>query len=313
MARSIVALDGSPASEAGLNLAVALAASSGDQVDLVHVLPVPSAFNETFALRREGAEQYLLRIAQRLDPTVVSECVVLTGNPAAELRRYALRHPGSTVVLGARDESSLRRRVFGSVARSLLESGDIAVAIAGSSMSPATRSVTTVLVPLDGSRSAEIGIDTARSLDQVGTGLIRMIRVVQPALPPATGSTTGAPIQTWAPSIAELSHEARDYLHHLSTRLRSDGVRGLWEVRTGQAADEILRAAETTGCELIILVNRPHSRVGDARLSDVIVHLAEEGTIPLLIVPAHDSDGATAVRWNDTGTSNSQTFEKCAL
>ena len=83
----------------------------------------------------------------------------------------------------------------------------------------------------------------------------------------------------------QLQAEARAYLDATAKALRDRGLRVGWEVRAGRPADEIIRAAETTSADLIVLST--HGRGGLKRfaLGSVTNEVLHRGVTPVFAVP----------------------------
>jgi nucleotide-binding universal stress UspA family protein len=286
MTRIILTLDGSRRAESGIALANDLARATNAAVDLVHVVEPVAALNGSRSARKSGAASYLRRIAADLEPGRAGGIAVLVGKPAVQIDQYARGVPDPIVIVSARSRG-VSQEVFGSVTSMLLEIGDYPVAIALGD-NPRRGSLETLLVPLDGTSKAEPGIHLAQSIAGSAPALIRLVQVVEPDLIPDVSTllpdTVAKVIGSGsASSLAMRSLEARFYLESVSQRLRARGIRSLWEVRTGRTAEEVLRDAETTGTDLIVVANRRSDLGADLFLRE-IVELASAGdAVPILV------------------------------
>jgi nucleotide-binding universal stress UspA family protein len=100
--RVLVPLDGSELSEQALPLAQSLARALRAQIELVHILEEPVAYDLVpgFALPdRMAAERYLAEIRATLADDLDVRTFVVRGNPADELIAFAAAEPGAMVVI----------------------------------------------------------------------------------------------------------------------------------------------------------------------------------------------------------------------
>lgn len=106
-----------------------------------------------------------------------------------------------------------------------------------------------MLVPLDGSPEAEQALDLATTIARrtgASIGLVRIISDNNPAA--AAGASEHA-------RILAARDEARAYLDRVARSLRQQQVHVTWEVRIGNAGEEIARAAATTAANLILMAS----------------------------------------------------------
>jgi nucleotide-binding universal stress UspA family protein len=133
-----VAIDDSPASDAAVTTAIALAKPGGHTLVLLHVFGsadlrrvehgLREDASEFFALARLEAEASLEEAADRCrNAGVACESVMLEGDAAAELLAAAARHACSAIVIGTHGGSELSRLLFGSIAATVAERARIPV------------------------------------------------------------------------------------------------------------------------------------------------------------------------------------------
>jgi nucleotide-binding universal stress UspA family protein len=110
-----------------------------------------------------------------------------------------------------------------------------------------------ILVPLDGSRTAEEAIPVALRLVREKTSLVLVaVANVRAGQEPAPAEPGIAPIQ-----------EARSYLQTAKDHLMPDTEGVVTVVWSGQAAAAIIKAAETYGVDMIVMTT--HGRSGRER------------------------------------------------
>jgi nucleotide-binding universal stress UspA family protein len=109
-----------------------------------------------------------------------------------------------------------------------------------------------ILVPLDGSETAQCGLDEAIALAKTTGASLRLVHVIEP-VPVATDMMTAG---VWGALLAG-QHEAGEQLLAAATAAAERaGVKSTCQVldRPGErVADAILHEAKTSGCDLIVM------------------------------------------------------------
>jgi manganese transport protein len=80
--------------------------------------------------------------------------------------------------------------------------------------------------------------------------------------------------------------EDRAYLDGVAARLRAAGLKVSAELVLGNPPTEILKAAESSACDLIAMTSHGHKLVGDFFLGSTIDKVRHNTVIPLLVVRA---------------------------
>lgn len=76
----------------------------------------------------------------------------------------------------------------------------------------------------------------------------------------------------------------KEYLQMQAEAFRREGLRTEWELAMGNPPQEILRMAESSGCDLIAMASHGHKAVGDVIYGSTINKVRHNTTIPLLVV-----------------------------
>ncbi|HZZ56200.1 MAG TPA: universal stress protein [Opitutaceae bacterium] len=76
----------------------------------------------------------------------------------------------------------------------------------------------------------------------------------------------------------------RAYLEGIADRLRGGGLEVDTELALGNPPTEIVRAAESNGCDLIALAGHGHKLIGDLILGSTIDRVRHNTRIPVLVV-----------------------------
>lgn len=86
----------------------------------------------------------------------------------------------------------------------------------------------------------------------------------------------------------------RAYLDGIAERLRTRGIVAATELALGNPPTEILRTADSRGCDLIAMTSHGHKVIGDFFLGSTIDKVRHNTAIPILVVRAGTGVGAAA-------------------
>jgi nucleotide-binding universal stress UspA family protein len=147
-----------------------------------------------------------------------------------------------------------------------------------------------VLVPLDGSKVGEAALPVIEQMVSklaVGTKVeVIIIGVITLLRHWVVVGEASAPVSYTEEELNLIKKRVEDYLGRTGESLKTQGVTISTIVSTGNAADEIIKAAEQTGADLIAMST--HGRSGWKRLAfgsitDKVMH---HSSIPVLMVRA---------------------------
>ena len=145
-----------------------------------------------------------------------------------------------------------------------------------------------ILVPLDQSPVAELGLAQAQTMARNYQGKIHLLTVLDEEAPPGELGATAQP-----PSLAS----ATEYLTDVMEDLNASGQRSQMEVRIGPAAEEIGAVAKTGGMDLVVISTQGRSRLRRWVLSHVTMDVIHQTTPPLLIIRPTDDWRSTRTRF----------------
>ena len=284
--RVVVPLDGSELAERALGVAEALAVILTAPIHLLHVVDpaIPPA------TRRDEAKQYLTDVATRFPHDLPVEMQVLEGDPVEELLHWLNGAERTIVAMSTHGRRGIPRVLFGSVADKVIRSAHVPVAVVRSARAQ-SRDIQHVLVPLDGSTLSASALPVAAMLAHPHR-TIGLVRVVDD-----TRLRAGAALAyalTWsdpelrADGAAHAKEAARSDLVITAARLRNDGYRVSWEVRTGRPSDEIIRTAETTGADLIVMATHGWEGVRRWTFGSVTDEVVRRSQVPVVVVPSNN-------------------------
>jgi nucleotide-binding universal stress UspA family protein len=292
----LVPLDGSPTAEAALPHAAALARLFGARITLarvpeVMVVPVasggvwvtriveaPEAEETAAAELREAAARPLLAGLQ-------VDCVT-PSYPVAEGLLEAVAEAGADlVVMTTHGRGAAGRWVMGSVAGKLVHHSPVPLYVirVPDGDAPAPR-FTRLLVPLDGSETAEASLPAATALARAAGAEVRLVRIPTiPGYAKILPETAG-----WIPELLrEQVGEAEDYLARVTAELERSGIRAAGTVElivAGDIARGILEHAAEVGADVIVMSTHGRSGLGRWVMGSVADRLLEGADRPVWIV-----------------------------
>jgi nucleotide-binding universal stress UspA family protein len=253
--RKIVApVDGSAASEHILPHVAELYRAVDADVKLVHV-------TGTDPLSMKRGREYLESLRERAREILpFAEGVLLSGEPAFEILKYAVVEHADIIALTTRGASPIRRVLFGSTAIDLMRGSQIPLFIARPAW-PA-RSLRRVLTALDASRTAKGVLPMVADLARGAGAAVVLVRILPDQGP---------------------GEAARSSLERAAKSLAKKSVRVETVLSPGDPAKGILTAAREKDVDLIALGT--HGRRGTDRFffGSVAESVLLGSDVPLLI------------------------------
>ena len=138
-----------------------------------------------------------------------------------------------------------------------------------------------IVVPLDGSKQAEVALDYGRDLALRYSARLHLVRVLWPSLQALTGGEVVAVTQ------AQMAHEqqlARTYLEPLVERVTSGDLKVSSQVVVGDPAETILDIAEDAEASLIVMTSHGRSGLRRWLMGSVAERIARHAHCPVMIV-----------------------------
>lgn len=280
----LVPIDGSELSERALPYARAFARGHHGSLILLQVVsPRGRDGNRSDAIEaaRLAALGYLDQLAGRWGSEAAVETVARVGDPADEILKLIDEKSVNLVVMSTHGRSGVGRWIYGSVADHVLRQSSVPVLLIPSACrrSWSADSVHRVLVPLDGSATAEAALEPARDLARSLSAELVLIRAVEPH-PMAYTDPTAAILTDPTPEL----DAARDYLAHLAKKIQAEGTHVSYGEEFGFALTTILDSASTLDVDAIAIAT--HGRGGVARLmmGSVATGIIQYAGRPIFIV-----------------------------
>lgn len=270
MNRILVPLDGGPFSEQALRWATALARREKAAIDLVYVQPTMAppdpdrSLVEAAEATRDEIGRHVTELATRMAASngLSVTSLVLDGDPAAEIDRFAVRSRSDLIVMCTHGRGPTARLWLGSVADRLLRLHAGTILFVPPGATPAAPPIASALIPLDGSALSERAIAPALALLAPGARVLLARCVEAP-----TVATFAFEMPVLPPSIplTDLTALARDYLQRHAEHLRRAGMDAHTVVgNESRVAEWILEVARREQVQLIALAT--HGLGGVRRL-----------------------------------------------
>ena len=199
----LVPLDGSRMAESALPAAAQLAARTGAQLTLVHVIEknAPSeVHSDRHLVTAEEAAAYLAEVARR--PVLAGLRVVTHVHTAevsdvrASITEHAAELAPDLVVMSTHGKGSARRLIFGAIAQQVIGPGDTPVLLVrptedGAAGAASSGSGAPSSLPIDGDPAHEQGLPVAADLARGFACRLHLLMVV-PTIGELTGSQAAA-------------------------------------------------------------------------------------------------------------------------
>ena len=298
--RMLIPLDGSKLAENVLPYARALAGALDLRIELLSVVDTMDFAKTTHAGHvrdfdpiieaavREG-EQYLENVARSFTGKTVDNCVVEQGQADQIIIEKAARDKETLIGMATRGRSGIHRWLMGSVAEKVLRGATNPLLLVRGDEEGKSDGVATlksIVVPLDGSKLAEIALPRAVDLaKKLGLEIV-LTRAYQIPL-----SNYGVADAAYIPNPNALMNvvkeEAGAYLETKVNELRQTGVEKVSSILlVGSGADEIIDLARTTPDNLIAMCTHGRSGVKRWALGSVTEKVVRHSGDPVLVVRA---------------------------
>jgi len=297
--RILVPLDGSPLAEGILPYVKALAKGLGSQVTLQHVVePFPldcaDPELEPYAARAVEfihplAESYLKRIARTLvRDGVEANTKLVQGKAVENILSYAESDDVGLIAMSTHGRSGPARWVLGSTADRVLRSAERPVLLVRPSDEgmgdTASTQLSRIVVPLDGSPTAETALPFVRELARALELEISLIQVIGIETSVRFGGTTLDTRLVPNEVLQRMAVLASDYLASIARKLGRDGSPPQWEVLGGSPASRVIDFAREASSCLVAMAT--HGRSGFHRwvMGSVADRVVKHTCEPVLLI-----------------------------
>jgi nucleotide-binding universal stress UspA family protein len=292
--RILLAYDGSEGAETASDLVAHLPLPSDTDVAVVAVIdtPAPALSAVDVPVRpledtdrepelRRSFEQQLPTVAAKLGALDRScETRILRGRPATELVKEAERWSADLMVVGSRRLGRLGSLLLGSTSAEVVDHAPCPVLVARHP------GVHRLVIGVDGSPTADRAIATLSAMPMLHAIPAAVVGVVEPIS--AWGFTAGG----FTPEVVEMGIEAQEEraqqlvarVNEAVASLRRAGGLADGEVRKGDAADQLMAAAEGRGADLVVVGTRGLGTLKRLLLGSVARKVLLNATASVLVI-----------------------------
>ena len=287
----LVPLDGSRLAEAVLPPGFATATACGSTVTLLHVIEhqaPKTVHGEPHLHDPAGATRYLDGVSNRFAQSGVPVESHVHPNEGHDVARSIADHAdelgADLILLATHGSGGVRDLLFGSIAQQVLQQSTKPVLLVRPEHGyPDGFRYQSIMVPLDGTADSEMVLPMAVMLASRTGARLHLVRVVptRSTLPGTSGAVaTFLPGATSA--LLEIEGcEARDYLDVLKRRLPD--VTSV-EVRRGDVARELARAAAGVGADLIMMSTHGRAGIESYWAGSIAARILSRYSRPLLLM-----------------------------
>jgi nucleotide-binding universal stress UspA family protein len=281
----LYATDFSEASLAAFQVACSLSREPGSQLLVLHVLVPPATVLEMERAflapeeRFKHAMDELLRLRPAEEGTL-TDYLLRQGEPAEEILRAAEERDCDFIVLGTHGRSGLGRVIMGSVAEAVLRRAACPVITVRSDAS--LQPLRTVLYATDLSESSDRAFPVARALARGHRTSLVVLHVYPPPISHAE-EVARRPPDGYIDALWEALHRYE---------VADAGVAVTHRLAEGDAAKEIVRAAQELKCDLLVLGTQGRTGVRRVVLGSVAENVVRRAPCPVVTVGPAAKDRA---------------------
>lgn len=294
----LVPLDGSKLSEAALIPAAFLAEKLDSPVTLLHIIEkdAPAEVHKDRHLTQpDEAEAYLQEAAERAFTSKVRVETHVHTAPVSDVARSVVEHATTEfkpdlIIACTHGRSGMRDVLFGGIAIQIVAQGKIPLLL----IKPGGPhfKLDTLLVPLDPDSMHDYSLSMAESFAKTFNAELRLFSVIPTSstLADEQGATRNL-MPFAARAILDLKEEnaRKDLQTHLD-QFHIAGLKASAEVVRGDPASLIVKAAEQSGADMIILST--HRKAGTSAFwaRSVAPKVAQKTKVPLLLIPLSQNE-----------------------
>lgn len=288
----LVPLDGSNLSEASLAPTAYLAKTLESQITLLHIVEQDAptqVHKERHLTRPDEASAYLKEVAERAFPTKIKVKRHVHTEAVSDVARSIVDHAPELkpdlIVICTHGRSGMRDLLYGSIAQQVVALGTIPI-LAIKSKIPSF-ALKKILLPLDPDSMHDNSLGMAESLAKVFKAELHLLSVV-PTLSTLGDEQAAAgnimPVTTQAYLDLKVENTKKDLQTHIEA-LHKGHLKAFAEVARGDPASSIVKAAENTSIDLIILSTHRRKGMGAFWARSVAPKVAQKTKTPLLLIP----------------------------
>jgi nucleotide-binding universal stress UspA family protein len=291
----LVPLDGSRLAEAALAPAALIAQTLGAPVTLIHIIEQDArreVHKERHLTETDEAQMYLREVAARAFPSTMKVETHVHSAAVEDVARSIVEHTEEEfepdlIVMCTHGKSGMRDLLFGSIAQQVVAQGTTPLLLVRPNEAGGTFQLNKIFVPLDSESVHDDGLSLSEELARTFDAELYLLSVI-PTFGTLAGerAATGSMLPATTAALLEIKEEnAITHLQeHLDT-LHAAELRVTAEVARGDPAAEIVKSAEKTGADLIVLSTHRKAGMGAFWARSVAPTVANRSSLPLLLIP----------------------------
>ncbi len=298
--RLLVPLDGSTLAESILPAAQFLAMKFHAALLLLHAIEkrAPQTIHgERHLSDVDEANAYLEQLGARLNRAGVPTEKHVSEMQAPDVARSIIHHvtelDAQLILLCSHGASGLHEVLVGSIAQQVIQQDTTPVFLVRPNQN-AEWECRKILVPLDSAPVHEPALPIAAEFARACDASIQAITVV-PTMNTLSGerAATGAFLPTTMNAVLELAERgAREYVESIAKNLSAEGLNASGDIARGDAANEIVSAAEHSGAELIVLATHGRANIDAFWSGSVTPAVIARAPSPVLLVRVSGEESA---------------------
>jgi nucleotide-binding universal stress UspA family protein len=302
--RILVPLDGSDLAEIALPYAEEIAGKMGSEVIIIHAKepaedqgkPEHRPYLSKIAAQTEQNIKKSHTIAPGEKVKVTSAVIGGTGvltRPAEQIVEYTEKENISLIIMATHGRTGISRWALGDTANKVARSVKCPILlIRAATKKPGNIRLDKILVTLDGSKQGEAVLPYVVAMASRFKNNITLINVVEqiyhvyPVYESATyyGGAGMVKVPYGEEEMKPFKKTAEEYIEKVNEKLSGEGFNASYLVKTGSASEEIIKAADETHADLVVMSTHGHSGFGrwdHGSITDKVLH---GGNTPLLLV-----------------------------
>jgi len=291
--RILIPLDGSKLSDASLGHGVELAGAFGSELHLLGVCEGPDEKHHRLM------QAYLEKNAEVMRGSALGKplnvrAVVLCGEPAGRIIEYAARERVNLLITVTHGHTGIMPWTMGSTANKIVHGAQVPVLLLRAAevkkRGPQKSIFAKMLLPLDGSPAGETAVPLVLEIAARLKSEVTLLSVVESSQRVHTIGGLDF-IRFPEQEVEKTKHDMSGYLECAVKRFRDRGIETRRELRSGHAAEEILKSAKAAGAQLVAMSSHGKSGLREwvfGSVSNKVLHAGK--THLLLVKPAPDAE-----------------------
>jgi nucleotide-binding universal stress UspA family protein len=293
----LVPLDGSNLSEASLAPVAYLAKALKSQVTLLHIIEqsAPTEIHkERHLTQPEEAIAYLKEVAERAFPANFEVAIhvhtAAVSNVARSIVEHAPELNPDLIVICTHGHGGVRDLLYGSIAQQVVAMGTIPILVI-KTKNPSF-DLKKILIPLDPDSIHDASLEVAEGLAKIFEAELHLLSII-PTLSTLGDEQAAAgnlmPATTQAYLDLKVENVKKDLQNHIEA-LHKGKIKVIAEVARGDPASLIIKAAEQSGADMIILSTHRKAGMGAFWARSVAPKVAQKTKVPLLLIPLSQNE-----------------------